>query len=438
MRIEVRYGRRTESAELRADEVEQRVAPRAATGAREQQVLVRALDAPIGVAPLERLARGARRVSILVSGKDRVAGASLYVPLLLERLERAGVPDDGIEVVCATGTHARHSEDDVRALIGPAAAARARFRAHDCDRAEGFVDLGATSRGTPLLLDRGVLEADLRVLTGRITHHYFAGFSGGRKSILPGVAARATIVANHRRVLDFSHGCRVHPQVFGGNLAGNPVHEDMLEAARAAGPCFVFDTVVDGEGRVAAAFAGELEQAHLAGCAHVEASCAFGVERAADVVVASAGGWPYDLNFIQSVKGLFNHRDALRRGGTFVLVAEAQGGILRGLERWMAFGDRQALAAEMEARYDLAAHNSFMLRDVLDDVRVVLVSVLPPEQVRGLGLVPAGSLQDALEIASRGAGRLGHVAVIHQGNATWSARARRGRLTALGEARSAA
>src|SRR6185503_15976952 len=101
------------------------------------------------------------------------------------------------------------------------------------------VDLGRTSRGTPVWVDRGVVEADLRVLTGRISHHYFAGFSGGRKSILPGVSARATIVANHRLVLDFSRGCRVHDRVFGGNLVGNPVHEDMVEAARKVGPSFV-------------------------------------------------------------------------------------------------------------------------------------------------------------------------------------------------------
>lgn len=438
MLLDLRYGRSSVSAELHADEVLELRAPLADATADESEIVARALDAPLDAPPLERLARGARQVAILVSGKDRVAGAQVYLPLLLERLARAGVEDERIEVVCATGTHARHSPDDVRALIGHEAAARVRFRAHDCDRADAFVDLGRTPLGTPLQLDRATLAADLRVLTGRVTHHYFAGFSGGRKSILPGVAARATIVANHRRVLDFAAGCRIHPAVFGGNLAGNPVHEDMLAAARRAGPSFVLNTAVDRAGRVAGAFAGELEAAHLRGCAEVDRTCLFEVDQPADVVVASAGGWPSDLNFIQSVKGLFNHREAARPGGAFVLVAEAGGGILRGLREWMSFTDRRTLSASMETHYDLAAHNSFLLRETLDALHVILVSSLPPEDVRAVGLTPAATLDDALTQARRHVGRIGRAMVVHQGNATWSARARRGLLAARGEAASAA
>ncbi len=438
MLLDLRYGRSSVRAELHADEVLELRAPLRDARVGEAEAVTRALDEPHGAPPLERLARGARRVAILVSGKDRVAGAATYVPLLLERLARAGVDDERIDIVCATGTHARHTPDDVRALIGPEAAARVRFRAHDCDRAESFADLGRTPLGTPLRLDRETLLADLRVLTGRVSHHYFAGFSGGRKSILPGVAARETIVANHRRVLDFGASPRIHPAVFGGNLVGNPVHEDMLAAARRAGPCFVLNTAIDREGRVASAFAGELEAAHLQGCAEVDRTCFLEIDRPADVVVASAGGWPSDLNFIQSVKGLFNHREAARPGGAFVLVADAGGGILRGLREWMAFTDRRTLTASMEARYDLAAHNSYLLRETLDVLHVGLVSSLPPEDVRALGLVPAATLDDALRQARDHVGRIGRAIVVHQGNATWSARARRGVLAATGETASAA
>jgi nickel-dependent lactate racemase len=293
------------------------------------------------------------------------------------------------------------------------------------------------SFGTFVLLDREVVAVDLRVLSGRVTYHYFAGFFGGRKSILLGVSARATILANHRRVLDFGSGCRVHPAVFGGNLAGNPVHADMLEAARLSGPCFVFNTVVDGAERVAAAFAGELEQAHLRGCAEVDRACFFPVARQADIVVASAGGWPCDINLVQSLKGLFNHRDAVRSGGVFVLVAEARGGILRGLREWLACRDRQELQAAMQARYDLAAHNSHLLLEILADVCVVLVSSLASDDVRSLGLIPAATLADALEVARRRTGGRVRVTVVHHGNATWSGLARRGVLAAGGHASAA-
>jgi nickel-dependent lactate racemase len=419
---DLRYGAGTLSVELPSGmAVEQWAAPAATASPSEEEVVAGALDRPVGTAPLLRLAAGARRVAILVSGKDRVAGARVYLPVLLERLRRAGVTDSAVEIVCATGTHARHTAEDVRALVGNEVAARVRFRAHDCDARDGFVDLGYTSRGTPVLLDRAVVEADLRILTGRITHHYFAGFSGGRKSLLPGVAARPTIVANHRLVLDFSAGCHVHPAVFGGNLAGNPVHEDMVEAAHRAGPSFVLNTVLDAAERIRHAVAGEIEAAHEEGCRAAASLATFHPEPPADLVVASTGGYPGDINFIQSVKTVFNHQDAVEPGGVFVLVAEAAGGILAGMREWMRIPDRELLGVAIEARYDLAAHNTLMLRDLLATRRVIVVSRLPAAHVLELGLTPAESIPEALEAAYRLlGGRPARVRLIHHGNTTQS------------------
>jgi nickel-dependent lactate racemase len=402
--------------------VERWAAPVGSAGVEERDVVARAVDRPIDAPPLTRCAAGARRVSILVSGKDRVAGAQVYLPVILDRLSAAGVSDQQIEIVCATGTHARHSPEDVKALVGAEVAGRVRFRAHDCDGA-GFVDLGRTSFGTPVRFDRGVVEADLRVLTGRVVHHYFAGFSGGRKSLLPGVAARATIVANHRLVLDLAGGCRVHPGVFGGNLVGNPVHEDMVEAARKVGPSFVVNTLLDGANQISHVFAGELEAAHQAACREAVRTATFTRGAPADLVLASPGGHPHDINLIQSLKTLFNHRDTVRSGGAFVLVAEAAGGILAGMKDWLAIADRETLGRVVATRYDLAAHNSLMLRELLEEVRVVLVSRLPPAEVRALGLLPADGLDDALGIAGRLLGaRLRTVRLIHHGNVTYSSR----------------
>jgi lactate racemase len=428
MELELPYGRGVVRAELPAGTVVEAWEPPAPGDAPPgRDVVARALHDPWGTPPLAEVAAGARRVVVLVSGNDRVAGAEIYLPLILDCLAEAGVADRQVEVVCATGTHARHSPDEVRQLLGPAAG-RVRFRAHDCDRTDGFVDLGRTSRGTPVQVDREVVEADLRILTGRISHHYFAGFSGGRKSILPGVSARATIVANHRLVLDLSGGCRVHPGVFGGNLVGNPVHEDMVEAARKVGPSFVLNTVLDRAQRVTHAFAGELEEAHLAGCHVVDELYRFPSAEPADLVVASAGGHPFDLNLIQAVKALFNHREAVREGGTFILAAEAAGGVLRGMKEWMSWADRATLGAAIQTSYNLAAHNSLMLAELEDRAKLVLVSRLPPDEALALGFVPAATLQDAVDHAwARGRPRT--IRVIPQGNATQSGW-RRGALEA--------
>lgn len=395
----------------------------------EREVVARALDRPLGDVSLQGLCRGARRASILISGKDRVAGARVYLPTLVERLTSSGLSPEQIEIVCATGTHARHTPEDIRALLGEEVASQVRFRPHDCDGADGFVDLGSTSRGTRVWVDRGVVESGVRILTGRITHHYFAGFSGGRKSILPGVSARETIVANHRLVLDFDHGLRVHPAVFGGNLLGNPVHEDMLEAARKLGPVFVLNTLLDSRHRLTHAFAGELEAAHQAGCAVADELAFAEVRRQVPLVIASAGGHPYDLNFIQGVKALFNHQDAVAPRGVFILVAESGGGILRGMSQWMSWADRGSLGAAIQSSYNLAAHNSLMLRDLLDSVTVVLVSALPADQVRTLGLVPMPGLAEALRFARALVGDEPETLVIPHANVTMSG-CRRGALQA--------
>ncbi|HEX9900776.1 MAG TPA: lactate racemase domain-containing protein, partial [Candidatus Methylomirabilis sp.] len=280
---------------------------------------------------------------------------------------------------------------------------------------------------TPVRVDRHVLEADLRILTGRITHHYFAGFSGGRKSILPGISARATILANHRRVLDPDSPGQVHSQVFGGNLVGNPVHEDMVQAARMVGPVWILNTLLDRRHRITHAFAGELEEAHLAGCREAERLFFFPDPEPVPVVVASAGGFPFDLNLIQGLKALFNHREAVAPGGVFILVAESAGGFLTGMKQWLCWTDKATLGPAMAASYNLAAHNCLMLRQILEAVTVILVSALPGEEVEALGLLPASSLSEALAMARGKLGRRSELRVIHDGNVTQSGR-RRGRI----------
>jgi lactate racemase len=432
MRLELAYGSGRVSGELPEPvAVCESHGHRGDSATPESAIVARAVDGPLGTPPLRDMARGARRVVILISGKDRVAGAQVYVPVLRERLAEAGLPDDGMHIVCATGTHARHTPADVRTLVGDEVAARVRFRAHDCDETDAFVDLGPTPLGTPVKVARDVVEADLRILTGRIAHHYFAGFSGGRKSILPGVSARETIIANHRRVLDFEQGCRVHPQVFGGNLVGNPVHEDMLAAARKLGPTFVLDTLVDERQRLTHAFAGELDEAHLRGCEAADRLSFQELDGRVELLVATSGGWPYDINFIQAVKTLFNHSEAVAPGGVFVLVAEAAGGILKGMQQWMGHADRSSLGAAIEASYNLAAHNSLMLQDLLARMTVVLVSALPVAEVRSVGLVPAATLPEALAYARGIVGAGARVRIVHDGNVTQSG-FRRGAIRAAG------
>jgi nickel-dependent lactate racemase len=360
-----------------------------------EDVVRRALRAPVGSPPLSELARGSRSAAILVPGKDRVAGAAACLPLVLEELNSAGIPDEAVEVTLATGTHAKHSPEDVRTLLGDEIAARVRCREHDCHDAAELRHIGTTTRGTDVLLDGSVLDADLKVLLGRIIPHYFAGFGGGRKAVLPGVSAFETIRHNHSLTLNGTDG--VHPKVRPCSLDGNPVHLDMVEAARMVPGTFVLNTLLDTQERLVGAVAGELVQAHEAGCAEAGKRFRLTVDEPLDAIVTSAGGAPFDCNFMQALKAAFNVQEALRPGGSLLWIARCPDGMKEGFLEWARISADEELVESVLAGYNLTGHNSVMLRRLARRARVAFWSDLPDEKVRALRFTPVHSVQEGVE-----------------------------------------
>lgn len=360
----------------------------------EQTILAESLAHPIGSPRLRTLALGARSAVILVPGRDRVAAADRFMPLLLDELSAAGIPDSAIRVVLATGTHAVHTADDAAAILGSDVCRRVSWRQHNCSPGPHLVSLGTTSRGTPVLLDRETAEAGVVVLTGRIIPHYFAGFGGGRKAILPGVSGRESILRNHRLTLDPHRG--IHPAVRPANLAGNPVHEDMLEAVRHLPRAFLFNTLLDEEHRVVAAVAGESEAAHAEGCRLAERWFTGSVPDPFDAVISCAGGWPYDCDYVQALKTIFNVRRILRKGGCLLWIAECEQGIRDGFLRWARFADDTVMERAIRDDYDLAGHNTILLRALTRQADVALWSSLSEAHARTLGLTPVRSLAEGI------------------------------------------
>ncbi len=357
-------------------------------------VIAAALAAPIGSATLQEIARGRRSASILVPGVDRKAGVLEFAAPLVAELNAAGIDDRSIEFVLAPGTHVNDGAADLARLLGPLAS-RVRGRVHDARAPQGLRTVGATSRGTPVAFDRGVLDAEVKVLTGGIVPHYFAGYSGGRKALLPGVAAFESILANHKLTLDAERG--IHPRAAPCVLDGNPVHEDMLEAASLARPDFCFNTIVHPEHGIVAAVAGDPIAAHRAGCAIAEKAFARRLERRLDWVVTSAGGAPYDVNFVQGLKALLDVEAAVKDGGAVLWLARCERGMSPAFLRWAAFGDDAALDGAVRDNYDLGGHNSILLRRVLRRVSVALLSDLPAEDVARLGVHPVASFDVGVE-----------------------------------------
>jgi lactate racemase len=359
-----------------------------------RDIISRSLLDPLASRPLREVAIGKQSAAILIPGKARVAGTREYVPMLLSELNSAGIPDSRIEIFLADGTHEQHLKSDIEHLLGRDIAARVRCVGHDCRQDDQLTEVGTTSFGTPVLINRRVLDAEVRILTGRIVPHYFAGFSGGRKAMIPGVAGYRTIVANHRLTLAGHRG--IHPEVGPCSLTANPVHLDMLEGSRMVKPEFCLNTLLNADHEIVGAVAGDFEAAHEHGCRQAEQMFCLAVGKPVDVVITSAGGHPYDSNFMQSLKAVFNIQDIVRPGGLILWVAECTAGIHPGFLRWAAIASDEQLEETVRARYDLTGHNSVMLRNLIRKVDVALLSALPGDVVRALGLYPVSTLEEGL------------------------------------------
>ena len=380
-----------------------------------QELVERAVRTPIGCPPLHILAQGKRHVVILVSDHTRPVPSRLILPVLLAEIRR-GAPKAQITILVATGCHRATTEEELRKKLGPELAGQARVLVHDCDGP--VIDCGYLPSGGRLLLNKTALEADLLVAEGFIESHFFAGFSGGRKSVLPGIADRRTVLYNHNA------GFIAHPCARAGNLLGNPVHADMLYAARAARLAFICNVVLGPDRNVVYATAGDCALAHEAGCAFVHKWCS--VPRvAADIVVTSNGGYPLDQNVYQAVKGLSTAQGAVKKGGVIVMLAQAADG--HGGEAFLSDFVRARDLVHLEetimrtrpedTRPD--QWKSQILLRVLRHARVIFVSALPPELVRAFHMMPASSLEEAITLAHQCVGSpLPAVAAIPDGVGT--------------------
>jgi lactate racemase len=337
------------------------------------------------------------KIVVIVPDKTRRAATDVVLPLLLDELAQAGVRGEQVCILFATGTHAAQSDEERAALLGHHIMKRYRVVEHDSRDNESCVYVGTTEYGTPVLLNRLVVEADTVLIAGTVVHHYFAGFGGGPKMFLPGVAAYESAVANHRRTITeegtFHPGCR------DGNLAGNPVAEDIAAAARFFPPCWYCTTVLDEHGEIAAAVCGDLMQAHASACAIVHDLYSVGIARRFPICIASAGGYPKDVNLIQAHKALHHAAYTIEDGGTLICLAECIEGIGNSdFMTWFDYVCEDDFRAALLHRYSMNAHTALALKEKTSRLRVILVTALSENIVRTMGMEYAHSLSDALDL----------------------------------------
>jgi nickel-dependent lactate racemase len=280
-----------------------------------------ALDHPIGTQPLVELAEGKRTAAISVCDITRPAPNSQTLPPLLERLHAAGIPVDGITILIATGLHRCATDEEIQSIVGREIAARYRVVNHDARELDEHRWLGTTANGTPVYIDRRFLDADLHITLGFIEPHWMLGFSGGRKLVVPGLAAQQTIKVLH------SPRFMREPLANEGSVEGNPLHAELLEVVRMARHDFVLDVALTQQRSICGVFAGEPEQAHAAGVDFVRSSTITRVPQFFDAAIVSAAGHPLDLTFYQSLKGFHSAHHIVKPGGRILLLCECAEGI---------------------------------------------------------------------------------------------------------------
>ena len=373
----------------------------------------RALNEPFGTKRLSELTKPGDKIAIVVNDQTRSTPSHLIVPPVLDELNKAGIKDTDITIIIGCGTHRLTKPEEMKALLGAETLQRVKAISHDC-RAKDLVYLGKTkTHRTKVYVNKVFAEADLRILTGDIELHYYAGYGGGRKGVLPAVSGEETIQHNHAMIL--------HPKARAGVLEGNPVHEDMVEAARLAKVDFIVNIVTNSKTELVKAFAGDLEQAFHDGVKLVDEMYKVPIERRADIVIVSPGGTPRDIDLYQAYKAVDDALDAVKRGGVIIWAAECPEGHGNDVfNDWMIrFKDPKDMEVEIKRHFRLGGHKAYYLVKALQRVQIILVSTLPDYYaVSTFRLRTARALNDALRDAFDIVGKDGKVWVIPYGNVT--------------------
>ena len=363
---------------------------------------------------MEQLAVGKRNAVVITSDHTRPVPSRIILPQILERL-RKGNPDIQITILVATGLHRPTNTRELAEKFGEKIFSEERIVLHDAKDAEQLRFAGTLPSGGVLSVNRLVSEADLVVAEGFIEPHFFAGFSGGRKAILPGVASAEAIMVNH--CAEFI----AHPNARTGNLAGNPIHKDMLAAARMAKLAFIVNVILDEKKQIVHAVAGDADVAHRKGCGELMEHCGVTVPPA-DIVVTSNGGYPLDQNFYQSVKGLTAGEAACREGGVIIMVSACNDGTGGDFFYKMlanASTPQELLAQILRVPRTQTQYDQWQVQimaRVLCKCRVILVTRdFDHALARQMHVTPVSTLAEAMELADKWLGKNAKIAVIPDG-----------------------
>jgi len=416
--VHLAYGKKGLDVRVPADAVV--IEPKYVPGlADERAALVEALREPIAGPPLGEIAKGGDRVVIVHTDVTRATPNERILPPLLVELEAAGVRREDVTLLNALGTHRPQTEEELKAMLGAGIVASYRCVQHDGNDDHNLVRVGQTRFGHDVRVNRHFVEAEVRILTGFIEPHFFAGFSGGPKGVLPSIAGAESVLSNH--------GAKMigNPKATWGVTGGNPIWEEMREAAQMVEPSFLLNVAMNRDKQITGVFAGEMAAAHEAGCTFVKDCAMVPVPEPFDVVITSNSGYPLDLNLYQTVKGMSAAAQVVREGGIIVIASQCWDGIPEHGQYGRLLREA-ASPAELLARVESPGFTSADQWQVQIQTKIqrkadvfVHAEGLTDQQITDCLLKPCRRIEDTLsDLLARGGSRRPSVCVLPEGPIT--------------------
>lgn len=358
-----------------------------------ERALIESLERPIGEKPFSKWIKDFKRILLICPDITRYAGLDYLLPFVCERY----LKEKHVKIMFALGNHRKQTDEERKSIVSESLYKRFPCFDHDCFDESLLEFLGKTSSGLNVYLNKALLEVDAAIVTGSINFHYLAGFGGGRKAIFPGIAGYETILGIHGKVFNRDKPGK-HELARSGILKGNPMHEEIMEGIKLIKtPIFLINTVIDDKKNLLNIFSGDLIKAHEEGCGWYRKHFSVSVDRKADLVIVSAGGFPKDINFIQTHKAIEHAINAVKENGYMIVVGRCEDGIGNdNFLRWFDYPSVEEMEIHVRKAYDVYAQTAYATRIKAKYCNIILVSDLKEEMVKKMGIVPKKTVKDAI------------------------------------------
>ncbi len=378
--------------------------------------VLEAIYHPIGCPPINEIVKPGQKVAFICNDLTRVANSYDFMPVLVNEMNKFGVKDEDMFILFSLGTHREMTHEEMVQAVGKEVSSRLKMYNNLCNKEDDFEYFGKTSRGTPVLINKLLCNVDHIIMTGSIVHHYFSGYGGGRKAILPGCAAMETVRVNHSFMLD--------PKAGLGLTVGNPCYEDQMEgvAMFAKGrSLFLFNAVLNAHHQFLKMFAGDYIKAHQVACKFVDEVYGSVIPKEADLVIVSCGGYPKDINVYQMQKTMDNATLAVRQGGAVVLLGQCEEGSGSKLleETCHKLGSAKAIREALEKDFRIGANKAFAVTRLMEKAKFFLVSDLDKTMAKEMLFSGVYSnAADAIEAAEKSLGKVNSIILMPEGSLT--------------------